>query len=294
MSISEAELRQIVAEVLARMGAGAPASGAAAPAAPAAAPAEAGLPDVTDYDLRDRVFLTGAGDPDGLAALKRTSPARIGIGRAGPRYRTEPWLRFRADHAAARDAVLMEVDESLMEQLGLFKVQTQVRDKDEYLTRPDLGRRLSDEAKETLRRRCAMGPQVQVVVVDGLSSAAIAAQAPRFLPALMRGLETYGLKPGTPFYVKYGRVAVMDEIGELFQPDLLIEAVGERPGLVTAESMSAYMCWRPRLGTVEADRMLISNIHDGGMPAVEAGAAAAALLQKMFDNQASGTRLAAM
>ena len=108
----------------------------------------------------------------------------------------------------------------------------------------------------------------------------------------MQGLKNVGLSLGTPFFVKYGRVAVMDDIGEILQPDIVIEAVGERPGLVTAKSMSAYMCWRPRHGTIESDRSLISNIHDGGTPATEAGAAVAAFAKRIFDNQASGTKLA--
>ena len=167
-----------------------------------------------------------------------------------------------------------------------------VRDKEEYLTRPDLGRRLSEEAKAVIRERCQMRPQVQVIVVDGLSSTAIEANIRDFLPALMQGLKNLGLSVGTPFFVKYGRVAIMDDIGEILQPDVVVEAVGERPGLVTAKSMSAYMCWRPRHGTIESDRSLISNIHDGGTPATEAGAAVAAFVKRIYDNQASGTKLA--
>lgn len=293
MAYTEAELRKIVAEVVSRLTAGeekpAPEP---APETCTAPECEEGLPDLASYDLMKTCYVPHPHDADGLMAMKSYTPARLGIWRTGPRYLTEPWLRFRADHAAARDAVLLEVDEKLLEELNLFTVQTQVRDKEEYLTRPDLGRKLSEEAKAIIRERCTMKPQVQVVVVDGLSSTAIEANIRDFLPALMQGLKNVGLSVGTPFFVKYGRVAVMDEIGEILQPDVFVEAVGERPGLVTAKSMSAYMCWRPRIGTIESDRSLISNIHDGGMPATEAGAAVAAFLKKIYDNQASGTKLA--
>lgn len=293
MTYSESELRRIVAEVLARLG-GEQGSAAALGLARTADADGEGLADVTGYSLSDVHFVPEPLDPQGIAALKKTTPARIGIWRTGPRYLTEPWLRFRADHAAARDAVLTEVRESLIEELGMFSVQTLVRDKDEYLTRPDLGRRLSDEAKALIRERCESTPQVQIVVVDGLSSAAIEANIGDFLPALLQGLKTHGLRVGAPFFVKYGRVAVMDDVGELLQPDVVVEAVGERPGLVTAKSMSAYMGWRPRHGTVESDRSLISNIHEGGMPATEAGASVAAFVKRIVDNQASGTKLANM
>lgn len=296
MAYSEAELRQIVAEVLSRLGKGENAAPAPEPEPAADCPECAectGLSDVTAYSLSDVHFVPNPANP-GIETIKKTTPARIGIWRTGPRYLTEPWLRFRADHAAARDAVLMEVDEMLLGEMGLFAVETRVKDKEEYLTRPDLGRRLSDEGKALIKERCKMKPQVQIVVVDGLSSTAIEANLRDFLPALMQGLKNNGLKVGTPFFVRHGRVAVMDEIGEILQPDIVVEAVGERPGLVTARSMSAYMCWRPRIGTVESDRSLISNIHDGGMPATEAGAAVAAFLKRINDNQASGTKLAAM
>lgn len=290
MAYTEAELRKIVAEVLSRLNQGTEAPAQAAQPAPV--DDGEGLRDLADIDIRKTCYVPHAADPEGLMRVKLATPTRIGIWRAGPRYLTEPWLRFRADHAAARDAVMLEVDQNLLDELGLFTVQTMVRDKEEYLTRPDLGRRLSEEAKAIIRERCQMRPQVQVIVVDGLSSTAIEANIRDFLPALMQGLKNLGLSVGTPFFVKYGRVAVMDDIGEILQPDVVVEAVGERPGLVTAKSMSAYMCWRPRHGTIESDRSLISNIHDGGTPATEAGAAVAAFVKRIYDNQASGTKLA--
>lgn len=290
--ITEAEIRKIVEAVVSQLGLGTAPATAPEPLE-AAVDEEPGLPDLTAYELTEKVFIPNPENPEGLVQLKRSTPARICVHRAGPRPLTEVWLRFRADHAFAKDAVWGEVDEKLMEELGLFCVKTVVNSKEEYLTRPDLGRKLSPEAIETIKARCKPNPQVQVIVVDGLSSKAIEANVKDFLPALMQGLKSYNLEVGTPFFVKYGRVAVMDEIGEILQPEVLVELIGERPGLVTAESMSCYMCYRPNKSTIESDRMLISNIYKGGLPPAEAGAHAASIAKKIFDAKASGLKLQA-
>jgi ethanolamine ammonia-lyase small subunit len=151
-----------------------------------------------------------------------------------------------------------------------------------------LGRILSEEAKEEIRKRCPLKPQVQVIVVDGLSSKAIEANVPDFLPALLEGLKAYDMEVGVPFFIKFGRVPVMDAVNEVIQADVVVELIGERPGLGTATSMSAYLCWRPKKGTVESDRSVVSNIHDKGMPPVEAGAHVASLVKKIYDNKGSG------
>jgi ethanolamine ammonia-lyase small subunit len=120
--------------------------------------------------------------------------------------------------------------------------------------------------------KCQKNPQVQILVVDGLSSSAIEANIPDVLPVLTQGLTAAGIKVGTPFFIKYGRVGIQDEVGMLLNADVVISLIGERPGLVTADSMSAYMIYKPNENTVEADRTMISNIHKGGTPPAEAGA----------------------
>ena len=236
--------------------------------------------DISEYSLYEKVFIKEPIDEEYLIRLKSLTPARIALGRTGPRYLTIPWLRFRADHASAMDAVFSDVSDDFLDRMGLFTVKTVVRDKDEYLTRPDLGRILSEEAKEEIRKRCPLKPQVQVIVVDGLSSKAIEANVPDFLPALLEGLKAYDMEVGVPFFIKFGRVPVMDAVNEVIQADVMVELIGERPGLGTATSMSAYLCWRPKKGTVESDRSVVSNIHDKGMPPVEAGAHVASWSRK--------------
>lgn len=229
--------------------------------------------------------------PEELEQLKKKTPARIGIGRAGMRPKTKSWLSFRYDHAAAVDTVYGEVNYDLLKQLNLFSVETMVKDKEEYIRRPDLGRKLSEEAKQEILQKCVKEPTVQIIVSDGLSSNAINENLEDVYLSLEQSLKNLGLDIGTPFFISKGRVAVMDEVGELLKPKVVVLLIGERPGLVSAESLSAYLCYEPRKGTIEADRMVISNIHKGGIPPVEAGASIGSVVEKILKYEASGINL---
>lgn len=226
-----------------------------------------------------------------LEELKSKTPSRIGVGRAGNRPKTADWLRFRFDHAAAVDAVYGDVSKALLEDLGVFSVTTRVGDKNEYIRRPDLGRRLSDEAKQTIQERCEKSPAVQIVISNGLSANAVETNVEDVYLSLQQSLKNLNIHMGTTFYVDKGRVALMDEIGDILTPDVVVMLIGERPGLVSAESLSAYICYRPRKGTIEADRMVVSNIHKGGIPPVEAGAYIGTVVQKVLKYEASGVSL---
>lgn len=228
---------------------------------------------------------------EGMNELLANTPARIGVWRAGTRPLTREILKFRCDHAAAVDSIYGEVNQAVLDEFGMFTVETRYGNTENYLKRPDMGRIVTDEGIELIRKRCVMKPQVQVVVSDGLSANSVDANLRDVYPSLLDSLEAYGLKTGTPFFVRGGRVAVMDQIGELLQPEVLVLLIGERPGLVSSKSMSAYMCFRPRQGTVESDRTVVSNIHRGGTPPVEAGAHIGTILKKMIEQQASGVRL---
>jgi ethanolamine ammonia-lyase small subunit len=227
------------------------------------------------------------------AALART-PARVLAGRAGPGYRTATWLKLREDHAAARDAVRAEVD--LLTTFGadriasflLFNAQTRAESKGEYLLRPDLGRRLNTESRELVRVRCPAGRDLQVVIGDGLSATAVAAQAPVLLDRLEEATRARGWSFGWPFLVRYCRVGVMNDIGELLSPVVVVLLIGERPGLATAESLSAYMAFHPRAGHTDADRNLISNIHAHGVSPDEAAARIMALAEQFRSLGRSG------
>jgi len=226
-----------------------------------------------------------------LAELRKKTPSRIAVGRAGSRPKTNTWLQFRFDHAAAVDAVYGEVPQEILDRLNFFQVHTRVQDKEEYIRRPDLGRRLSDESKKMVLEKCKRSPKVQIVASNGLSAKALEENLEDVYLSLEQSLKNLNIDLGTTFYVDKGRVALMDEIGELLQPDVVIILIGERPGLLSAESLSAYICYKPRVGTIEADRMVVSNIHKGGIPAVEAGAYLGTLIQKILKYEASGVSL---
>jgi len=230
---------------------------------------------------------------ESVQAAKQHTPARIGVGRAGTRPKTKTWLKFRLDHSAAVDAVYGEVTEGLLQKLNVFQVTTKVTDKEEYITRPDLGRRLSEEGKALIQSKCKLNPKVQIIISNGLSASAIEENVQDVYLALQQSLSNLNIEIGTTFYIDKGRVALMDEIGEILQPEVIVYLIGERPGLVSAESMSAYLCYKPRIGTVEAERMVISNIHKGGIPPLEAGAYLGTVVQKILQYQASGVDLVA-
>ncbi|WP_440771986.1 ethanolamine ammonia-lyase subunit EutC [Natronorubrum sp. DTA28] len=226
-----------------------------------------------------------------LQRIVDRTPTRLGVGRAGPRPTTASLLEFRADHGLARDAVHSRVDEGLVDDLELVTLRTRVADTNQYLARPDLGRELADESLETLRTECEHAPDVQLIVSDGLSSTAVEANVPELLAVLRDGLADRGIDVGTPVFVEYGRVDVMDAIGEELEADCCLNLVGERPGLRTAESLSAYLVYGPERGLPTAKKSVISNIHDGGLPPVEAGAELVDLVAEMLEREASGIDL---
>ena len=249
------------------------------------------VPDVTELDLR-KLYLTEAPENgEKFRKMKARTPARLGSGKAGPRYKTLTMLRFRADHAAAQDAVFSQVSEDFAAKNGMAEVQTRCHDKDEYLTRPDYGRCFDEENQRKIRAAIPGTPQVQIVVGDGLSSAAIEANAMDCLQALREGLKLKGIDPGNPIFVRYCRVGAGDAIGDVTGCELVCMLVGERPGLVTDKSMSAYITYQPRTGVSESARTVVSNIHAQGTPAVEAGAHIADLIDTILKRKVSGVGL---
>ena len=231
------------------------------------------------------------GYPSGLAELCEKTPGRIGIGKAGPRLPTMSYLQLRADHAAARDAVLKSVDPQLLEELRLETIPTRCADINEHLTRPDMGRSFPQESLQKLKALNPKPPQVQVYLADGLSSAAVEANARDILPSLLDGLEDHGFAAGIPFFVRFGRVPAMDVVSEQTGAEVTCVLLGERPGLATANSMSAYIAYRATVGMPESRRTVVSNIHSGGIPAVEAGAHIADLIAVMLERKTSGVDL---
>lgn len=252
---------------------------------------EGELKDIGAINIKDQMLVNNPENVEEYMKLKQRTSARLGIGRAGTRFKTDVLLRFRADHAAAQDAVFNDVPESLLEEVGLFEVLSECESRDQYVTRPDLGRKIGAEGIKVINEKYKKNPTVQIVVADGLSSTAIEANIKNILPAIENGLKGYGIEYGTTFFVKYGRVGSGDHVGELVNADVVCILIGERPGLTTAESMSAYITYKARVGIAEAKRTVVSNIHKDGTPAAEAGAHIATLIKKILDAKASGQDL---
>ncbi len=251
------------------------------------------LPDPVTPELRYKPLVKNPKDASGLNALVASTTARIGVGRAGPRYRTASLLLFQGDHAVTQDALYRDVDQKLLDEFGLFTVETKVTGgKQEYLLRPDLGRLLNDDAKRIINENCQKNVNIQVVVGDGLSSQAVESNLRQMFPVIKQGVQSAGLTFGTPFFIKHARVGVINDVGELIKPDVVILLIGERPGLGRAESMSAYMGYKPKYGDTDADRDVVCNIFEnGGTNPLEAGAFVVQIAQKMRKNQASGVKL---
>jgi ethanolamine ammonia-lyase small subunit len=235
--------------------------------------------------------------PELLETIRARTPARLLTGRVGASYPTATQLELREAQAAARDAVMHELDleqhlgRQLVERWNLFEISTQAISKTQYLARPDLGRQLSDTARKALVERCLHDADLQIVIGDGLSVSAVSAQVPPLLPLLEAGLRQHGWRFGNPFVVRYCRVGVMNYVGDLLAPKVLVLLIGERPGMATAESLSAYMAYRPHIGQTDADRNLVSNIHARGVPPEAAAARILNLAAKLMALRTSGSHL---
>jgi ethanolamine ammonia-lyase small subunit len=231
-------------------------------------------------------------DPPVMARILASTPARVAVGRTGPRYKTNTMLRFRADHAAAKDAVLSEVDPELLARLGMFEVASKAPDKAIFLQRPDLGRTLSDEGRAELGKRIGRAPTLVIIYGDGLSAAALNQHLAEFHSSLERALAARGIGHAPPFFVRRSRVKIMDEIARLVGAQAALFVCGERPGLGFADSMSAYYIYQPAAGATDADREVISNINPRGRPPADAAADVAAAIERILREKKSGVVLA--
>ncbi|MGP0076600.1 MAG: ethanolamine ammonia-lyase subunit EutC [Bryobacteraceae bacterium] len=201
-----------------------------------------------------------------MPRLRDYTPARVELGRAGPSVPTRALLEFQLAHAQARDAVHLPLAvNSLVLELkqkgrSSITLESAARTRDEYLKRPDLGRRLSEESRERLTPMRGDFDAV-FVIADGLSALGVHRHAVPLLDHLLRDLD-WRIAPVA--IVEQGRVAIGDEIGELLGARMVVVLIGERPGLSSADSMGAYMTWQPRPGRTDAERNCISNIRAEG------------------------------
>ena len=194
--------------------------------------------------------------------LKDFTPARVALGRSGNGLPTAELLRFRLDHARARDAVHEELDASSLP-LPHLLLRSAAPDRATYLRRPDLGKRLSASSRSLL----AKGDyDAAIVIADGLSAPAIHHHAPPLLEFVLPLLDTEGWRLAPLTVVLGGRVAIGDEIGEVLGARMVVVLIGERPGLTAPDSLGVYLTWDPRSGLTDAARNCISNIRPEGLP----------------------------
>lgn len=249
------------------------------------------VPDITKLDLR-RLYLTeNPGRRPRFLAMKAKTPARLGCGRAGAPVQNPDHAPHPGGPRGGPGHGVQPGSGGLWGQPRLRGRADRCQSKDQYLTRPDLGRTFDAENLAILQKALPKNPQVQLVIGDGLSSAAILANAADCLAAIQEGLKLRHIECGKPVFVRYCRVGAGDVIGDVTGAKVVCMLVGERPGLVTDKSMSAYITYEARTGVLESQRTVVSNIHAQGTPAVEAGAHIAGLLETILKKGASGVAL---
>jgi ethanolamine ammonia-lyase small subunit len=245
-----------------------------------------------EYIKEKKVSVDNPINVETIRSAQEITPARIGIGRTGTRMKTANYLDFLIDHAAAQDAVFKDVDESVLKELNLPVLKSTAKDQEEYLMNLDAGRKLDEASVEWLKQNAEKGKQVQIIVSDGLSSTGTSETVPDLMSALIQGLKLKNITIGTPVFIKRSRVWIQDEVAKLVDCDVVISLIGERPGLATSKSISAYIIYRPNEKSVEADRTVFSNIHEGGVPPAEAGAHLADTISEMLKFKSSGVKFA--
>ncbi len=227
-------------------------------------------------------------------AVRACTPARIGLPRIGASLATAPLLELRLAHARARDAVLEPLDAARLladlAPLGFstLAVASAADDRQRYLMRPDLGRRLTPDAADALAREASVFDLV-FVIADGLSARAVQKHAAPVLAAALPRLPGWRIAP--MIIVRHGRVAVGDAVAAAIGARSVAILIGERPGLSAPDSMGAYLTWQPSAATTDADRNCISNIRPEGLGYVDAATKLTELLSAMRARGLSGVRL---
>lgn len=249
---------------------------------------------------RDRdpdAALTPQDLPEIVRKVRARTPARLLVGRAGATYRTTTQLELREAHAAARDAVRAELNperdfgSDFVRHWKLLKACTRATTKDEYLLRPDLGRQFDNESRGVIQTSCPPACDLQIAIGDGLSVAAVKAQIPPLLPLLYGGAEQRRWQVGRVLVIHHCRVGILNQIGALLNPRVAVLLIGERPGLATADSLSAYLAYQPRAFHTDANRHVISNIHARGLDPHQAAGRILALAAGLMNPLTNGPLL---
>ncbi|HZP79415.1 MAG TPA: ethanolamine ammonia-lyase subunit EutC [Pseudolabrys sp.] len=236
-----------------------------------------------------------AADP--WSRMRQFTAARIGLPRAGASLATPPLLEFRLAHARARDAVREMLDEARLAEelkplgLPLLPLASAVKDRMQYLMRPDLGRALDEASVETLRKQARESYDIAFVVTDGLSARAVQSHATPLLAQVVSVLRKENWRLAPLSIVRQGRVAIGDAVASGLGAPSAAVLIGERPGLSSPDSLGVYLTWAPGPASTDADRNCISNIRPDGMPAEEAAFKLLHLIRAMRARKISGVAL---
>lgn len=253
---------------------------------------EGEVPDITATPEQELCLIENCANREQLLEMKKRTPARTLTGRVGVRETTLTTLRKRANLAAMVDAVWEPLNREMAEELGYPILKSIPNSKEEYLMRPDLGRKLDDASLQIVRTQLKKNPDVQIVIGEGQSNYALECGMNELLPALLQGLEADGIDYGSPVFVEYTRVGIGDVIANEVGAKAVCVVLGERPGLLTWRSLGCYITYKPEIDGLESKRTVVSNIQDdGGTPPAEAGAYIADLIQRILREEKSGVDL---
>jgi ethanolamine ammonia-lyase small subunit len=236
--------------------------------------------------------------PSSPADLRALTPARVALGRVAASLPTRALLDFTLDHARARDAVHVAFDAEAIAAdvvglgLAVSRVESRASSRRDYLSRPDLGRRLTPEAAMRLAAESRTAADIVVVIGDGLSSKAVHAHAVAVLARLIGKLDAAaGITCGPVVVATGARVALGDEIGAILNARMVVMLIGERPGLSAPDSLGAYLTFAPSIGRTDAERNCVSNIHRAGLDPGEAAAKIAWLAREGLARKLTGVAL---
>jgi ethanolamine ammonia-lyase small subunit len=227
--------------------------------------------------------------------LKKYTNARIALGRSGSALPTNKVLEFRMAHALAKDAISTELDIlNLVEDakklsLKSISVQSQISNGIDYLKNPNIGRILNEVSIKKLKDLSRQKTTLSIIIADGLSAEAVNLHAIKLIEHLIPKLKFKTISP--IIIVKYGRVAVSDEIGEILNSSIALILIGERPGLSSPTSMGAYVTYNPKKGNTDEKRNCVSNIQSEGLSYEFAAMKLAYLIDEMLFKKLSGVDL---
>lgn len=233
--------------------------------------------------------------PNQWQQLKSFTTARVALGRAGGSLSTEDLLRFKKDHALAKDAVwatlnLDKMQEGLQKRsLEVICLESQAADRQQYIKRPDFGRRLNEASVEKLKGGINSSYDISISITDGLSALAVERHALPLLHHLIPLFSAFTIAPIA--LVREGRVAISDEVGFYCQSQVSIILIGERPGLSSPDSLGIYMTYHPQVGNTDERRNCISNIREEGLPYAYAAQKLSFLVRESLHRKISGVDL---